>query len=349
MRVFPLVAVPSIPLYSARNARENQRVGIMPEEEKRTRLPRDERAKKPPAMRLTERDQAIMVAIWEHEGLLSIEQIMTLFGMGETAAKRRLGLLYHNGYIRRRDKSNQHKIFKGGVYWLDKKGAEFVAAVKGYDDFKDFRYKKEPRFQLFNHDLTLNDFRIRLKLDCEALVLSGREGLFGSVEEWVSDYEFRQNPDTVTYPEPSIRGHMGSSVERKKEIVPDGYGHLIVPGTAKGNHFRVLIEVDMATETRKGQFGRDKVLPGVAYLKSTVYRDRFGSQSGRYLVLTTAERRLAYIKRQTEDYGGEGYFYFSTGERVAACDNIFTAPIWVADGKTEYEALLPHLAVYPER
>ena len=121
MYTFPRPSLQSILLYRARKRGVHKRVQTMvesnkPLQGKRTRLPRDERAKKPPAMHLTERDQKIMVAIWEHEGLLSIEQIMGLFTMGETAAKRRLGLLYHNGYIRRRDKSNQHKIFKGGVY-----------------------------------------------------------------------------------------------------------------------------------------------------------------------------------------------------------------------------------------
>jgi hypothetical protein len=255
--------------------------------------------------------------------------------MGETAAKRRMGLLYHNGYVKRRDESNQHKIFKGGVYWLDKHGAELVAQTKGYEDFRTFRWKKEPRFMLFHHDLTLNDVRIQLTSDCLALP--------GHMAEWVSEYAFRQNPDSVTFTAPATRGQP-SAAEKQREVVPDGFGHLIVPGTTQHPelHFRVLLEVDLATETRKGQFGRDKVLPLVAYLESEAYHQRFGSRSGRVLVVTTTQTRLSHIKRQTQEYGGKGYFYFTTLEQFGAGNALLT-PIWMADGADKPVPLLPHL------
>jgi hypothetical protein len=72
----------------------------------------------------------------------------------------------------------------------------------------------------------------------------------------------------------------------------------------------------MGTETTT-RFGRDKVPPGVTYLKSDLYQQRFGVPYGRYVVITGSEERLMNMKSQTERLGGERLFYFTTFEQIS--------------------------------
>ena len=65
-------------------------------------------------------------------------------------------------------------------------------------------------------------------------------------------------------------------------------------------------------------FAREKVRPGVAYLKSTEYAERFGQPHGRYLVITTGRRRMLNMKAQAERHGGKNLFYFSTFNDIRA-------------------------------
>ena len=50
-------------------------------------------------------------------------------------------------------------------------------------------------------------------------------------------------------------------------------------------------------------------MPGLAYVKSQAYTDRFGHRSGRWLVVTTGERRLANMLSQAERGNAKGNFY----------------------------------------
>jgi hypothetical protein len=135
-------------------------------------------------------------------------------------------------------------------------------------------------------------------------------------------------------------------------VIPDGQCLLDVgqPYAVAGK-YRFLIELDMATETRKEQFGRDKVFPGLAYLNSTAYREKFGS-SGRFLIITTTPTRLKAIKKQAESFtilyqrmygeqrGRADKFLFTTIGEALAADNILTSRIWLPGGTNERVALL---------
>jgi len=49
-----------------------------------------------------------------------------------------------------------------------------------------------------------------------------------------------------------------------------------------GHRFQYLLEIDRSTEDNQ-RFLREKILPGLAYLKSEAYAERFGHRSGRWL------------------------------------------------------------------
>jgi hypothetical protein len=102
----------------------------------------------------------------------------------------------------------------------------------------------------------------------------------------------------------------------------------------------MLLELDRGTEDNP-RFVREKVLPGLAYLRSEAYRNRFGSNSGRWLVVTTSERRVTNMRRQVEaaTVGEAVPFYLTTLEQATA-GNVLFDPIWVRPGLNQPGALL---------
>jgi hypothetical protein len=92
------------------------------------------------------------------------------------------------------------------------------------------------------------------------------------------------------------------------------------------HYLRYLLEIDRSTEDNP-RFLREKILPGLAYLKSQAYEERFGHRSGRWLVVTTGERRLNNMLRQSRKAETKGLFYFTTYDRLNP-DTMLRAPIW---------------------
>lgn len=88
------------------------------------------------------------------------------------------------------------------------------------------------------------------------------------------------------------------------------------------------------------RFAREKVRPGTAYLKSDLYKNRFGYHYGRYLVITTGPRRMQNMKAQAERTGGMGLFYFTTFESLMP-ETLFSQPVWWLAGKPEPQRILP--------
>jgi hypothetical protein len=116
---------------------------------------------------------------------------------------------------------------------------------------------------------------------------------------------------------------------KKRKVIPDGFFTVRLPHksqTGVMEELAFLLEIDMGTEDNP-RFAREKVRPGVAYLKSRAYQKRFGVYYGRWLVVTTNETRLTNMKSQTEIAGGSKFFFFTTFEKVLA-NTVLTKPIW---------------------
>lgn len=281
------------------------------------RLPRYGRIKSPPKMRLTERDWRIIEAIHSYDGILSFSQVQRLFFTGKSQTELRLKLLYQHGYLNRLDR-DQRRRYTEMVYWLDKKGAELVASLEG-TPLSDFTWRKEPRWFQVEHDLAVNDFRIDLEQACS-------EHPEVQLESWTSESEFWAYPDKIeyTYQEKKMR----------RNIRPDGF---FILATTE-HRIRYLLEIDRSTEDNP-RFLREKILPGLAYVKSQAYGERFGHRSGRWLVVTTGERRLANILSQAERGNAKGSFYFTTFDRVNPA-TILQAPIWRRADRDELVPLI---------
>ena len=259
----------------------------------------------PPSMRLTERDTHILEAVHAYDGLLSFAQIQRLFFTGKSQTEQRLKLLYQHGYLARPDQDQRRQLSEM-IYWLDKKGAETVASLNG-TPLNEFYWRNEPRWFQVSHDLMVNDFRLDLLEAC-------RKDKQIKLETWIPESEFWAFPDKVTY----------TYQEKKtvRNIRPDGYFMLNT-----GEHrIRYLLEIDRSTEDNP-RFYREKILPGLAYLKSQEYEDRFGHRSGRWLVVTTGERRLANMLSQAHRTNANGLFYFTTFDKLKP-ESMLRSPIW---------------------
>ncbi|NLF79094.1 MAG: hypothetical protein GX573_25660 [Chloroflexi bacterium] len=272
------------------------------------RLPTYRRVTDPPAMHFTRRDGRILEAIHACDGMLGDYQIRRMFFTGERQCRGRLSLLFQHGYLARPDRRLRASL-ACMVYWLDRRGAEYVAGLSG-SPVEAMGWRREPRWSQVEHDLAVNDFRLDVMEAC-----ARRPGF--ALEEWIPEGEFLARPDTVSVPRAERR-------QGKRQVRPDGFC-VIRQGAYRS---RLLLELDRATEDNP-RFARQKVLPGIAYLRSDAYKRRFGYGSGRWLVVTTSQRRLRNMKAQAERAAGEQarVFYFTTSD-VITPETVLTAPIW---------------------
>ncbi|MBZ0285217.1 MAG: replication-relaxation family protein [Anaerolineae bacterium] len=277
------------------------------------RLPIFQRADHTPIMRLTERDKHILEAVHAYDGMLADYQIHALFFTGKSQMQVRTKLLYQHGYLSRPDR-RKRAMLPYMLYWLGVQGAAYVAGLDG-QSVNEFGYRREPKWQQVEHDLTVNDVRI-------AVVHACRTSKLLALEEWIPQSEFWAHPDGVEYTDST-----GKMLKRK--VRPDGYCVILLGG----KRFRLLWEIDRRTEDNP-RFVREKVYPGIAYIRSEAYRQRFGYNAGKILIVTTGERRLNNMKRQAEQAVGKDarLFYFTTLEQLTS-QTVLTAPIWQRGGE----------------
>ena len=271
-------------------------------------------------MHFTRRDSRILEAIHAYDGMLGAHQIRRMFFTGERQCRGRLSLLFQHGYLARPDR-RQRASLPGMIYWLDRRGAEHVAVLSGMT-VQDLGWRRAPRWSQVVHDLAVNDFRLDVSEAC-----ARHPGC--ELERWVPEGEFLAHPDTVTYARADGR-------QARRQVRPDGF-FVIRQGAYRS---RLLLELDRATEDNP-RFVRQKVLPGLAYLRSGAYQRRSGFGSGRWLVVTTSERRLHNMKQATERVVEQGarVFWFTTSDRVTP-ETVLTSPIWHRGGSDERVALV---------
>ncbi len=306
---------------------ENIYISPTKEQKEIRRLPIYARAETVPSMRLTGRDRAILEAIQAYDGVLADHQIQRLFFQGKRQMQYRMSLLFHHGFVSRPDRRRRAAI-PNMVYWLSNKGARYVAGLSGMN-LRNFKYREEPKWFTLEHDIAINNFRLNITDACH---LNPQLEL----EQWIPDGEFWAHPDRVEFKMPNGKA-------RSSLIRPDGYFSIL----NKAYRYKFLLEIDMATEDNP-RFVRQKVLPGLAYLKSKIYRERFGGEnSGRWLVVTTGERRLQNMLDQTRVAAGEeaALFYFTTYDNLSA-GKLLQNPIWKRGDNGSPQKLLDTNLIY---
>ena len=161
-----------------------------------------------------------------------------------------------------------------------------------------------------------------------------------TLEEWQHEGIFRADTDVIVI---RTKDKQGLIKERNKGVCPDGYfvivdeQRLYRGQPARARH---LMEIDSANHSNP-KFGRDKVAPGVAYIKSQAYKERFGANAGRWLVLTSGLQRMRNLMQQTWRTAGDssGLFYFTTEHLFFNAGNVLTDPIWLQVGETRTASL----------
>ena len=306
-------------------------------------------------MRFQERDGAILSTIYDCAGVLARRHLKRMFFPHTTlrALQKRLAKLVNNDYLARPTAHQREtQPIPEPVYWLDWKGIVWVAgqnnavvsppANTGENQMRrlakqlrdrGIRWVREPRWFQLSHDLAVVDFRLAVEQAVGELPAL-------SLEEWKHEGEFRSDGDTVKY---QFTGRDGKVRQAKKRVYPDSYfvvvdRHRLAHGLLA--RARLLLELDNSTHANE-RFGREKVAPGLAYVKSPEYKARFGANSGRWLVVTTGRRRMGNLMRQTQQVAGSGaeIFLFTIFDQLKT-GNVLTDPVWWQPGREEPIPLL---------
>lgn len=294
-----------------------------------------------PALRLTKRDGEIIKAVYEHRAMTT-PQIETLLfpanGQDRTYGKKtrcqlRLKLLFHHGYLWRGEQAT--KLLTEGkkplVYRIDKKALEVLPALL---DMEPEEIDWQPRDNqvsdpYLEHLLRTGDVRV-------AIEVAIRNSPF-TLMRWLDDRSLKllHAKDQVT-----IKGPEGGTL--KATIIPDGYFHLhLRAGKPPLHHF---LEVDLGnTSGVASVWGRRdwarKIRVYNVYLDSGLYTARYQAEKFRVLTITTSPRRLATLKKITEEVGGKHRFWFTTFDQLTP-QTVLTAPIWQVATKESNEVLV---------
>ncbi|MCD6577841.1 MAG: replication-relaxation family protein, partial [Anaerolineaceae bacterium] len=198
---------------------------------------------------------------------------------------------------------------------------------------KGFRWLREPHWNQLTHDLTAVDIRLKFEADIQDL---GHLRL----DQWINETAFRSNMDRISFSYKDTKGRLRHG---KRGVIPDGFLCIIdqkrqskgLP--AKANF---LLEVDLATHSNPN-FSMEKAAAGAAYIKSQEFKTRFGSNSGRWLIITTSEVRMRHLMEHTHERIGtkSNLFLFTTLSEFFS-KNGFTEAIWSVCGQNRKQKLL---------
>lgn len=307
-------------------------------------------------MRFQDRDARILQAIQEYGGVMARRQIQQLFWQGKSqrAMQNRLAKLKSHCYI---DWSTleQRKLnpIPEPIVWLGWRGALLLAnnenckvnppnmenenQIRLFERSlrdKGFHWLREPRWTQLNHDLTCIDIRLKIESDIKDI-----KHLW--IGQWINETDFRSNYDCIVF---TYKDKNGQFRNHRRGIIPDGYFHIInrereSRGLPAKAHF--LLEVDMATHANNS-FGIEKAAAGAAYILSKEYRSRFGSNAGRWIIVTTSDIRMRHLMDQTQEKTNEksSLFLFTTLPAFFS-GNVFLEAIWSVCGQTKTQTLLP--------
>lgn len=289
------------------------------------RLPRYKRASVPPKMLLTHRDEQIVRWVY---GLrfATQEQIRQLLFPPSTisSCKRRLTLLFHNGYLDRRLLPYRSRLGASrAAYCLDRRGAELIAFREGTTPNKlDWRPADNDRELYFlEHLVYSNDCRV-------CVTIAADDDKYGLVWTDERTLKTRAMRDLVTDPK-----HPDTTLA----VIPDGYFQLGIGQSSLG----FALELDRATVEEKPFKAKVRALG--EWKVTGAYSRRFKTESLRVLFVVAPNerdpRRLNRIKLWTEAEGGQSLFWFAALADLSP-QTVLRKPIWQVAGRSGSYALL---------
>lgn len=281
------------------------------------------RPKPSKSITLQPRDIELFTAVHEHDGLLTGNQAHRLFWIDAEwqAVRKRLAALWTNGYLNKCKANIPSK-----VYCLTAKAAKIVAEHQGVTSGQ-LKWRREPRWSQLTHDITVNDFRLDV-------AESAQDTDFLRLHNWIGENAFSRWRDEV---------HVAFNNKSYKKIVePDGYFEIAIP-SPNGRFwvFRCMVEIEIS---RKGipRIINEKILPGLAYIRSPKYKQRFGHNSGRWLFIVPTELKMRNLKQAVEEQLSKGshvfWFAWSDDDNITP-QTVLTEPIWYRGGSDEPQPL----------
>ena len=270
-------------------------------------------------MLITPRDEDMLS--WVHElRFATREQLQELLFSPATASscKRRLTLLYHNGYLDRRLIPLRSRFGANrAAYCLDRRGAQLLAFRRKTGRAAiDWRPADNDR-ELYFLELTLATNQVRI-----CATIAARQHALDLV--WTDERTLKSRTMRELVRDPKHAGE-------RLAVIPDGYFQLATEGAPLG----FAVELDRATVEEKPF--RAKVRALGEWKVTGAYKKRFGTDSLRVLfVVALNERdpqRIRRIKAWTEAEGGQSLFWFAD-LRSLAPETIFYAPIWQIAGRS---------------
>lgn len=288
-------------------------------------------------MRINDRDIQILETL-HNARYLTTQQIQMLFwniavgekGIGPMkACQRRLRLLTKHGLVRRIEQPiKRTEPTKPYLYTLDRKGAEILAAEMGLS-LSDIDYSPssvEENYPFLDHLIATTDVRIAIKQACDM------NGL--KLVEWVDEKEL-QSPEWKVY----VYISSPDGKRHRVALIPDAY--LTIQSGTKTMRF--FFEIDRGTHTIHSKWNRGwkrKVLSYNEYFSSDAYQERFEKRQVFLLTVTTTDKRLATLKKATEENGGGGRFLFATQADASDAGKVLEASIWHTAGLDVQRELL---------
>ena len=289
-------------------------------ETSRKRASRHKRLRHPPRLRLTERDKQVVMAVNDYR-VMRQDQLQRLLFPSRSTAQVRLWRLWQHGYLKR-----QFLPVIGGIqtspvlYVLDRRGAELLQNDFGYDD-ESLRWSRSQRFthQFLDHTLGLSEIRLAITLSC-------REHDW-QLKTWLDENALKADYDKV---------QVG---KRLVAVLPDAY---FVIGVPVGElHF--FLEYDRGAEHLR--YFKRKMAAYVAYYRTGKCDARYGTNKVRVLTVNEGGRtgagrkRLANLKRVTEEAGGRRRFWFGSLLDVSS-EDVLSAAIWQVAGSADLTPLI---------
>lgn len=292
---------------------------------RRERLPRYKRTADPPPMQLMARDELIIRWVYELR-FATQEQLQRLLFSATTASscKRRLTLLYHNGYLDRRLLPLRSQFGANrAAYCLEKRGAQLVAFDEktGRAQIAWRPADNDRELYFLEHTLACNDCRV-------CITLASRQDNYGLV--WTDERTLKSAAMRDFVRDPRHK-------DERLAVIPDGYFQLTTDRPAAG----FALELDRGTveerpfKTKIRALGEWKV--------TGAYSRRFNTESLRVLFVVAPNnrdpRRLERIKLWTEAEGGLSLFWFTSLSELSPT-TVFHQPIWQVAGRTGKFSLL---------
>jgi len=284
-------------------------------------LPKHERAMKPVAFVLTDRDLEILKAVNRYR-YLRTGQIKRLVFPGNTteqSARRRLKYLFHNGYLGR--VMPFVRIGEGSsetAYYLDKAGRDVLQQAG--EEVGAYAFGGQVKHQFLDHALDISEFRVHLEL-----ALADHPVV--EIHRFTADFEVKAHTTgAIGKKRYKLFDEVAHPVSKESYVVyPDALITLKGKGSLEQFQRLYFVEIDRGTEGLN--VIKDKIIGYSLYLKQNVFA-KFGKFKAFVVLLQTNSRKRAEnIRHFLTGVDGAELVWVTDANQVTQ-ETIATAPIW---------------------